>query len=333
MKYFLILLFLPLPLFADSNPLGTVSSFTNYGSCPSGNASIPVSACYNTTITCPNAPDLVVHLKVTEPASASTGTIVFFSGGSGTGFYEVTYPNHAPADILIPARSRNVRLIQAAWASDVFAGTNGILIDMCRGATLLKTIHDTTSGGNKLHDAGTFLAATGNSGGASVITYAMTRYGGGDWMDCLVPTSGPPIANLAHGCMGGLNKTWAATCNSLASGASCGYVTPSFQTIDGAYNGITACEVKAEGGQLAWARDSVINGAATTSFPQSTFNFIYAPDGDHSEAVTVGQEAALSIVNATITIISGSDTAHDIPNYTNGAAAVATALTNCSYHH
>ncbi len=96
--------------------------------------------CLGATVTCPNTDDITLTIGYVTQATTLKGTIVFFTGGSGTasdfgstnsfaddyvGGYEIVYVEWA-----------------SAWEKATTSGTENILYAACRPATLLKWIND-----------------------------------------------------------------------------------------------------------------------------------------------------------------------------------------------
>src|SRR5438105_5769310 len=60
-----------------------------------GPAGAVPSRCLGGTVRCPGVADLDVRLRVSEPAGAAIGTIVFGTGGGGGAFYEQSFGDPA----------------------------------------------------------------------------------------------------------------------------------------------------------------------------------------------------------------------------------------------
>jgi hypothetical protein len=326
-------------------PIGTVTFQTGTG-CPS--STVPTSACYAATVTCPNTNNMVATLKVTNPSVTPIGTIVLFNGGPGTGFYE-GYGDIARNTIINPLVADGYRIIQASWASPgwLVGPSNGVASVACRPATLLSGIYANST----LHTPATAYCASGNSGGSSAVMYPLTRYDLETKLDLVVPTSGPPQGRLDEGCLGTAHRgpdsgpAWAYTCKQLGNGFCplCGFTyTPnggSASLTDQAYAaGTNACQQAAQYGSATqtwldqWRYDSVCSLDADVSFPQTMVIVKYG-SSDTGESVPLGRQCMNSI-QSSVTFETVTGAPHNMPTHSGGALSIYNALSgNCIYRH
>jgi hypothetical protein len=189
---------------------------------PSGDAWYPsghpeLTTCYKVGVTnCPTqdvnhpVPQLLAYVAVTQVDAgfSSRGTIVLHSGDGGTGFL-----NAGDGTPYVQAyHQAHFTTVQVAWTDDWDDNTapdpppvKSVKDEACRPATLLKFIHD-----NYAVPATGAMCAQGHSGGASALGYAMEFYGadraanttqnGNGYLDTVVMTSGPTLADIYNGC-------------------------------------------------------------------------------------------------------------------------------------
>jgi hypothetical protein len=302
-------------------PLGHATATDAPGSC--GTAGLPVSACWRVAISdCDGTDDTSALVKVSEPAGAAVGTIVFGGGGAGTAFYESTFGATGIGDLLAPLRAAGFRIVQRAWtAPGWMTGTGGARRLACRYATLLAWVHDA------VHTGGGFCAS-GNSGGAAEVAYALAHYGMGDLLDGAVPSSGPPLGRLDLGCAPASDPAWPAECRALGNAngcVSCGFVAPADSWIDQGYGpDVHACAQHDTTWLTTWRDDSVAAPAAVLAYPRTAVRFVFG-GADCSEAVPIGRLYAAAITTAhDVVIVPGAP--HELPSTAAGATAVADAL-------
>lgn len=163
----------------------------------SGPAACGEATCWEVGVSCPGVRETdVASLEVVEAAGAARGTVVLFSGGAGTGRWAGRDASALAA--LEALRAAGFGTIQVSWAGGWLFGSSpdeGHAALACRPATVLDWLHDEP----RLHPGGAFCA-TGNSGGAAQVSYALSHYGLDEILDLVVPTEGPPMARIDRGC-------------------------------------------------------------------------------------------------------------------------------------
>lgn len=153
-------------------------------------------------VVCGGLPAAVVEVATYDrtPGTTAKGSIVFGSGGDGTGFYNYTQTRRL--------QDGGYSVIDRRWPAGWFTGgTAGPQQASCRLATLLRYLR------TNVVPTGAFCA-TGNSGGSAELAYALTWQGAGKVLDFAMPSSGP-FHRLDLACQGETDATWKAQCQAL----------------------------------------------------------------------------------------------------------------------
>jgi hypothetical protein len=139
-------------------------------------------------------------LKVGDPVGLlSRGTIMFMTGGGGTGLWEQFGPD--ATRVLSELRAAGFRTVQLRWTRGWLVGAPGKLEGhvrlACKPATVANWVY------HSLHDQGedTAFCATGNSGGSAQVSYMLSHYGLSQILSAAVPTGGPPMGRIDLGCI------------------------------------------------------------------------------------------------------------------------------------
>lgn len=297
----------------DSISLGTVVELTD--SCSQGSGSLPNTTCKVLQVQCTGLMLLNVELRITEPAAGVPvrGTVVFGTGGSGTGFYS----DRTEAQILFSElAAMGFRLVDRAWLGQNGWTTRegGLRLESCRYATLLTWIHD------NLHTDGAFCA-TGNSGGSAEIGYALTTWKRGDILDLAVPTSGPAVARLDYACQNPAPSEWIAISDTLIPPDSMSCKPPITLPPD---NGVCQqCSDNPTSEQLRY--DSVVHPDAVLHYPKTKVHFIYGENDCTGPSVPIGLTWSSHVTSAKI-IEFVPNTPHVIVNSTEGREAILNAI-------
>jgi hypothetical protein len=192
MKPIALLLFILLSFAkANAREFGafTLGGINTQQPCPAG------FTCNNFTVTCPDIASITGTMADRKPTVPKVGLIVFFSGSEGTKFWS-TGGDVLTEPFLQSLLDRGYELVQIKWggqgwlasAPGVRSGQEALA---CRPATTIRWVHDNLAQGR--------FCLTGNSAGASQVTYAISSYG--VVADVVVPTSGPPMASISKGCL------------------------------------------------------------------------------------------------------------------------------------
>ena len=179
-------------------PLGKVTLESGGDStCPAG------FKCQRFSVTCPQvAQDASGVLAKAPAAGAARGMVLFFNGDEGTTWWAGT----PQADSLLSdLRRHHLAVVQVRWVDSWLVAPPGSEVGpgvlACRPSSIIAWVHDHLYKPTAKHHARTCgFCATGNSGGASEISYALSFYGLDTMLDVVVPTSGPPHAAILKGC-------------------------------------------------------------------------------------------------------------------------------------
>ncbi|MBA3483238.1 MAG: hypothetical protein H0T51_15625 [Pirellulales bacterium] len=131
------------------------------------------------------------------------GLVMFFTGGQG-GSWWTEKPAHAAfADDL---RNEGFAVAQVRWRDSWLLSSPGNDAGTAHlgalPATVIKYVHDNYYlplgiSESQVDQHGGGFIITGNSGGATQVSYALSNYGLDDILDVVIPTGGPPHAALA----------------------------------------------------------------------------------------------------------------------------------------
>ena len=180
------------PQTAKPRRLGKIEVLSGPVQCADGD-------CYDIRVTCPEvAAPARARLKVVAPGSTSPrGTILFTTGLFGFTLYESAGESRRTLTDLAAAGFRTVQL---QWIDTWLFGSPGKEEGHarlgCRPATVARWVYD------HLHQpsSSTPFCATGNSGGASQVSYMLSHYGLEEILSAVVPTGGPPMGRIDRLC-------------------------------------------------------------------------------------------------------------------------------------
>lgn len=268
------------PLLGARYPLGMVTRLSTTvpaGVCLAGDDCLPVR------VDCPGVqqPDDAA-LDVIRPSGSPRGLVMFWSGGGGTKLWATEAENaegtSSPTGgktVFEPAARKGTALlhtfaqngfmtVQVRWLRPWLASAPGEEVGparlACRGATLMKWVHDTlyTPLGVNPKGLACGFCVTGNSGGASMIAYALAFYGLGAIVVGAVMSGGPPHAALAKGCLGPPPFQYS---QSLLTNfdASYGFLPPRHGP----------CWLHDRSWVPRWNRDGVDTGGSTYDYPRT----------------------------------------------------------------
>lgn len=176
-----------------ARPLGSVSVISGPTTCES-------QRCYVLEVSCPGVQQAQrVNLKVGNFSNAYRGTILFMTGGGGTGLWE-SFGTDARR-VLGELRGAGFRTVQLAWQQGWLVGAPGALEGQaalaCRPASVAAWVYQNLHTGA----AANAFCATGNSGGAGQTSYMLADYGLASVIDAAVPSGGPPFGRIDLGCL------------------------------------------------------------------------------------------------------------------------------------
>ncbi|MGD0569822.1 MAG: Ig-like domain-containing protein [Candidatus Sulfotelmatobacter sp.] len=301
-----------------TDPLGTATGTSL--TCPAGDLS---GVCYAIAISCPKVDDFTGWIKVTYPTGTPVGTVVFSSGGNGTGFYENNYTYGTT--VLDTINQAGLTVVQISWERPFTlkqpygwqTGPGGMRAVACRYATLAQWVY------TNIHEANTAapFCATGNSAGAEEIGLAMAHYGLGSIFAMVEPTSGPVYGQQVWACddsePDAINPCGTLTQYGVGVGGAEQFIDPAYpepicsmtyRTHETTYDAV-------------FLHDSVVSTDAVLSYPNTFVNFRL---GDLDMGAGPNQaatwESAITSSKA-ISCIAGAP--HSIPNTLVGAQAIA----------
>lgn len=166
----------------------------------------PNSQCRGIEVTCPGVNQPAdAFVAVASSLGNPRGVVVFTTGGGGEAW---AIARGDRTELLDDLRADGFKVVQLRWATNWLvssqgndAGTSRLA---CRPATVFKWIHDTEflpMGIPRSSTGRCGFCITGNSGGATQVSYAISHYGLEAILEAVVPTGGPPHAALAKACL------------------------------------------------------------------------------------------------------------------------------------
>jgi hypothetical protein len=208
---------------------------------------------------------------------------------------------------------------QTPWLSSAQGEEVGPRLLACRPATAIQWVHDNVFAGLGSPAAGDGVCgfcATGNSGGASQIAYAMSFYGVAGLLDAAVLTSGPPHTALDQACLGPAPNLEFDPDSAAIVDLSYGFA-----------QGTGPCAGHDQGFAGKWKEDSLDVGG-TYAFPGTRVAFLFV-EGDHTPApfhgrIYLNQLRAAGSQTVTDRTIPGFN--HTIMTFPEGRQAVEEEL-------
>jgi hypothetical protein len=317
------------PASAQNFKIGTATG-TQLPKCPSGGVSgtcwgLNVSSCSNPPIKPYDA-----TVKVTSPSGAPIGTIIFLSEATGTQFYDEDFTYGA--SVIQTVVGAGYTAVQIRYDNPVAGWLTGPAPDgpldlACLPSTSMQWVYD------HILSTGTPLCATGNSGGAQQIAYALSHYGLGSIFSMVEPTSGPELSRLDYGCAPQGKYTACAVCGFGSLQES--YGTKVAETgIDPAYTGVVQpggpCYEGVQGSTQnasLFHHDSTLSDIypPTLSFPSTVVHFAFGGQDSRGPGIAESLEWA-SMISSPTTIVCVPSAGHVLPSYQAGAAQIETDL-------
>jgi hypothetical protein len=272
-------------------PLGQVNLPIKSVSCPSGYDT--GTACYTSTISCPST-DEIGFIYGVYNAGGTDGTVVFFNGDDGEqpGFTQYISSYTPPF--------HNYQTVQAIWLSPWEDTGNGIGNSLKTAACRPATLMDWLLRQKKVY-AGGGMCAQGASAGSAAISYALTQYGAGGYLQHVVLESGPVLSNISIGCNKSSSVVTVCPGNQCFTGKQ-GSWTDSPVYVDGAETAVslwtdtTGNQACSSGNKISaeqyddWTAMSIVDGITgrladtTFSYPRTTMSgwLCNKPAGCHS---------------------------------------------------
>ena len=311
--------------------LGTVSAVSSI-TC---GGSITGGVCQQMTVSCPGLPNVQAYVKTNSPTGTSLGYVTYTTGTDGNGLYDsiFTYGQTAVQNVI----NAGYTTVQISWGTPFntnqpdgwVLGPGGVLATACRYATVHQWIYT-----NIQNNANLPFCATGNSGGAGALAYALSQYPTSDILSMAEVTSGPPPGRLDWGC-GCTEGTMAVTCGTAPTLGTC-FGDADAPVWDPAYNpnqttGLCTTAVNGTlpvGGLNFLLGDSVEAPGALYSFPKTYVNLVFG-SADDSSAIPIGQHWFNNITTSKgqVCVTNGE---HSMANTLPGAEQIANdIIANC----
>jgi hypothetical protein len=312
-----------------TRPLGTISDVSSIAC----QGSIKNGVCQQMTVSCPGLPSVFAYVKTNTPTGSSLGTATYSTGTNGIDLYDsiFTYGSTAVGNVL----AAGYTTVQISFG-DPFndnqpdgwvQGPGGVLETACNWATVNQWIYT-----NIQNNASLPYCATGNSGGAGAMAYALSQYNAGSVLSMAEVTSGPPTARLDWGC-GCSEGKLPVQCGTASTLGTC------FGKVDGgiwdsAYNpnspsGAGVCTnavagTLPPGGLNFFLGDSADAPGALYSFPNTYINLVFG-SADNSAGIPIGQDwfNNISTSKAQVCLAGGE---HSMADTLAGAEQIANDL-------
>jgi hypothetical protein len=297
--------------------------------CPDTSSSFPGS-CFAIDISCPEIADFAAYAKVTSPPNLPLGTVMFSTGGNGSGLYQdYTYGTTALENVL----QAGYTVVQTSFGGPFNPsepdgwekGPGGIRRAACRYATLARWVYDNIN----LGGASEPLCATGESAGGQQIGESLAHYGLDSILAMVEPTSGPPFSRLDYACICDAGQKSTPCGEGVQS--QCLSLSNAKKFVDTAYSSpicSNALTTRSTANQAQFLSDSVQSPDATLTYPHTYVNFIYG-GRDDSSAVTLGQDWQ-SVIRTKSAFACVANAPHDIADVLDGAQQIARDIVaNC----
>ncbi len=301
-------------------PLGTIQpALATNAECPAG------YTCSGFEVTCPSVTNpangylaLAAHTQGTP-----RGLIMFFTGSRGTNWWSSRPDAFALAEEL---RTLGFTIAQVRWEDSWLVSSPGNDAGTahlgCRPATVIRHVYDnyylplgiTLS---RIGQAG--FCITGNSGGASQVSYALSHYGLEDILNVVIPTGGPPHSALAKSLLNNPGEE------------GYGYSLDTRQFIDegfGFFDGNGPGARQDPAFTPRWLAESIATGGSDYNHPTTRVHFIIG-ENDATGQQVVSSDYSNRLRNegspfVTVEIVPG--TPHSIISTAAGRAALKAAI-------
>jgi hypothetical protein len=270
-----------------TDPLGTATGQTI--TCPADPNITILGTCYSVALSCAGIPDYNGYLWVNTPAATPVGTVILTSGGNGDGLYWNSFL-HGP-DVINGLLSAGYTTVQTSFGQNFtnspaggwVTGPGGVRRVACRYATLAQWVQD------HINVKPAPLCATGNSGGAALISYALAHYGEGAIFKMVEPTSGSPISRLDYSCE--CNQPDVPDpCVANQPLTLCAGLDNAQSFIDPAYTAPIcshAVQTQSTANSAQFLSDSTLSPEATLAYPNTAVHFLWGGQ-DISAAPAMG---------------------------------------------
>lgn len=297
-------------------PLGTVTvTSVQPKGCPDG------FACSSFAVQCPGIRATVGgFLARAEARPPLRGVVAFFSGADGADFWSLG--SDKGLAFLHDLQNYGLRVFQVRWDRPTWLTASsgeqvGAAKLACRPASVIKWIHDHNPVPPARPGACGFCIS-GQSAGASQVSYALARYGLDSIVSVAVPTSGPPHADIAEGCTAppGAPGEFPPKSSGALMDLSYGYL-----------NGGGPCERRDSSYSSHWRADGV-DANGSFFYPSTHVQFIFGDadtnPADYHAQKYVNQLRAAHSPYVSVDVIHCME--HGVQNSDDGLAALKAAL-------
>lgn len=252
------------------------------------------------------------EIQIDEPSDggAPVGTVVLTKGGHGETYWQ-DFGQFAEGG-LSRLNDQGYRTVQTRWETGWSVGrdtSEGMHNLACRGATLYKYVHDELG-------AGAFCA-TGNSGGGSLLAYAMSHYDLESLFDLAIPTSSPSTSDVETGCLSGESE----------KAQELEYPNNSKGSIDRSLgfrtDEVGSCEGEDESARATFAEMNLVRAAADFHYPDTKVHVVLGGDDDGNaipQATLYVRELIEAGTDVSWEEIPG--VGHAVPRYRDGVIAI-----------
>lgn len=301
-------------------PLGTVTLTSDTDpSCPPGHT------CQGIEVSCPAVSEPArAFLATTQATAPVRGLVMLATGGGGTSWWSEA--SGLAASFVDSLRGDGFVVVQLRWVDPWLAAAPGEDAGSghlaCRPATVFKRVHDNQFAplglpATKVGRCG--FCISGNSGGASQVSYALSFYGLESILDAVIPTSGPPHAAQAKGCLrnAGQEAYW--------------YDPGAAATIDSSYGfaaGQGPCATHEPGFVSRWNAESADTGGNDFFYPDTRVVVILGGQDTGSAPAHARDFATRLALAGTpyVTLQTVPNMGHPIRQSSDGLAALHAAL-------
>jgi len=298
--------------------LGTIRSTTAIDpTCPQG------SICQAIEVTCEKVTETAAaFVSVSTPSGTSRGVAVFTTGSGGENWALEGGERRAFLSQLL---ADGFKVVQLRWAANWLisspgndAGTAHLA---CRPATAFNWIHQThfrPLGIARSANGRCGFCITGNSGGATQVSFALSHYGLDEILDAVLPTGGPPHAALAKACLRkpGEEGFWYAQ-------ETRAFLDRGF----GFFNGSGPCVRNDASFTDRWNQESIATGGNDYDHPRTRVHFIRGAEDAGQQATSEVYAGRLSAGGSPwVTVQVAPNTPHGVLGTAEGRNAVRAAL-------
>ena len=320
------------------DPVGSATVTSTGTSCPSGIGGTTGAACYTLDVSCPGVADWPnTYLKVNQPTGTPLGTVILGTGSGGNYVYDNDTPDFFYTDsngdsvngglaVVNGIVAAGYTTVQVAFSpldnpteypNGWLTGPGGVRRLACRYATVAQWVYANIQNSN----ANVPMCATGNSGDAGAIGYALTNYGEGSGATPIFSmaetTSGPPMTRLDEACVPpSQGRTQNFDCNGVNTTPPVNFSLSEAEIIDPAYPApYCSNAINGTGTQAPldlFLSDSVLGGPQPPAVGSTYVNIVLGGQDTGAapiQALTWGQ--ALSLTEAQRPCVT--DAPHAIP--------------------